>query len=116
MEKLFPGCDAPCEGYKTAIQLVEKAAQRVSADAEFDKAAHLKRLESLQADALRNIVADLTVQVSVLAGTFFTLKDSLGILREVASGERQVADDDTEALQWIKEQLDAEITTLDQIL
>lgn len=37
MEKLFPGCDAPCEGYKTAMQLVEKAAQRVSADASLSK-------------------------------------------------------------------------------
>jgi len=31
MEKLFPRCDEPCEGYKIAIQLVEKAATRVSA-------------------------------------------------------------------------------------
>lgn len=28
MEKLFPGCESACEGYKTAISLVEKAAQR----------------------------------------------------------------------------------------
>lgn len=30
MEKLFPGCNEPCEGYKTAIQLVEKVAKRGS--------------------------------------------------------------------------------------
>lgn len=31
MEKLFPGCNEPCEGYKIAMQLVEKTASRLNA-------------------------------------------------------------------------------------
>lgn len=31
MEKLFPGCEQPCEGYKIAMQLVEKAAAKLNA-------------------------------------------------------------------------------------
>lgn len=28
MEKLLPGCESACDGYKNAIKLVEKAVQR----------------------------------------------------------------------------------------
>lgn len=31
MEKLFPGCESACEGYKTAMQLIEKAAASTNA-------------------------------------------------------------------------------------
>lgn len=58
MEKLFPRCDEPCEGYKAAIQLVEKAAAQSNADDP-----HFKRAAELLATVeLRDQFAMATMQ------------------------------------------------------
>ena len=57
MEKLFPGCKQPCEGYKIAMQLIEKAATR-SSSPELPAECELNRVDVVR-DEMAEILDDM---------------------------------------------------------